>query len=104
MATVHCHHMTKAGRGPANIALVQIMFTGNDDNTTNILSRGIGPGEQRAGANETHVKNVATNPRVNDPKMDLKRMHINDDDMETNLDDIAPTAWSQDILGEEFPP
>ena len=24
-------------------------------------------------------------------------MHINDDDMETNLDDIAPTAWSQDI-------
>ena len=64
------------------------MFTGNDDNTTNILSRGIGPGEQRAGANETHVKNVATNPRVNDPKMDLKRMHINDDDMETNLDDM----------------
>ena len=31
-------------------------------------------------------------------------MHINDDDMETNLDDIAPTAWSQDIRGEEFPP
>lgn len=26
-------------------------------------------------------------------------MHINDDDMETNLDDIAPTAWSQDIRG-----
>ena len=76
---------------------------GNDDNTTNILSRGIGPREQGAQANETHVKNVATNPRVNDPKMDLKRMHINDDDMETNLDDIAPTALCAGDIREEFP-
>ena len=32
--------------------------------------------------------------------MDLKRMYINDDDMETNLDDTGPTAWFQDIRGE----
>ena len=27
-------------------------------------------------------------------------MYINDDDMETNLDDTGPTAWFQDIRGE----
>lgn len=46
--------------------------------------------------NET-VENITT--VVNDPKMDSKRMNINDDDMETNLDDIAAIFWSSGTTG-----
>ena len=35
----------------------------------------------------------------NDPEMDLKRKLINDDDMETNLDDIAAIFWSSGTTG-----
>ena len=36
---------------------------------------------------------------VNDTELDLKRKQVNDDDMETNLDDIAAIFWSSGTTG-----